>query len=38
MVSMDSSIFELWRKKIITADNALLYSANREAMEKKMGI
>lgn len=36
MICMDTYILELWRKNIISSDNALLYSTNREVMEKKL--
>ncbi len=37
MICMDTYIFDLWRRNIINSDNALLYSINREVMEKKLG-
>lgn len=38
MISMDSYLFDLRLRNIISADNALLYCAGREAMEKKISL
>ncbi|MGE4214715.1 MAG: type IV pilus twitching motility protein PilT [Anaerotignaceae bacterium] len=36
MISMDTSIYNLYKSGRITAENALLYSINKELMQKKM--
>ena len=36
MVSMDTSIYNLYKSGRITAENALLYSINKELMQKKI--
>ena len=38
MIIMDACILNLWHNKIITSENALLYCANRDTMEKKLGM
>ena len=38
MISMDTSIYNLFRDGIITQENALLYSTNKELMQKKINI
>ena len=36
MISMDNSLIDLYRKGIISRENAVAYSANSELMEKKL--
>lgn len=38
MVSMDTSIFNLYSEGLITAENALAHSLNPDAMKKKLGM
>lgn len=38
MVTMDASITELYKKKLITSETALLYASNREIMEKRLTV
>ena len=37
MITMDSSILELFREKRITRENALLFASDPEAMAKRLG-
>lgn len=36
MISMDSSLLDLYRKKVISRESAIAYSGNSELMEKKI--
>ena len=36
MILMDNSILDLYRKKLITRENALLYCTNRQALQPKL--
>lgn len=36
MVTMDTSLYNLYEKGIISKENAILYSTNRETMEKRL--
>jgi len=38
MVSMDTSIYNLYAEGLITAENAVAYSLNPDAMKKKLGM
>jgi len=38
MLSMDSELYRLWREKRISAENALLYAVNADALKKRMGV
>ena len=38
MMSMDSSIYNLYTEGLITAENALSHSMNHDLMKKKLGI
>ena len=37
MITMDDSIFSLYKEGKISKENALLYAVNSELMEKKIG-
>jgi twitching motility protein PilT len=38
MISMDSSLLNLYEQGLITAENALIHSLNPDAMKKKLGL
>lgn len=38
MMGMDTSVLELYKKGLITAENAVLYSMNQETMKRNLGL